>query len=68
MLKVFAATSIATSASTAHRGAICMTLAARPLPVTRPICALTSWIAIMKGVVKNTVHSRPNPNCAPACE
>jgi len=27
--------------------------------VARPIRALTSWIAIMNGVVRNTVHSRP---------
>ena len=36
-----------------------MTLAASPLPVTRPICALTSWIAIMNGVVRKTVQSSP---------
>ena len=41
-----------------QRGAISITLAARPLPVTLPIRALTSWIAIMNGVVRNTVHNR----------
>ncbi|MGY3074820.1 hypothetical protein ACVWZZ_001191 [Bradyrhizobium sp. LM6.10] len=59
MLKVLAATSMATSVSTAQRGAICITLAASPLPVTRPIRALTSWMAIMNGVVRNTVQSKP---------
>ena len=59
MLNVLAATRRKISASTSQRGASSMTLAARPLPVTLPIRALTSWIAIMNGVVRNTVHSRP---------
>jgi hypothetical protein len=59
MLKVLAVTRRKTRASTSQRGATSMTFAASPLPVTRPISALTSWIAIMKGMVRNTVHSRP---------
>ncbi len=59
MLAVFAATRRKTSASTSQRGASSITLAARPLPVTRPIRALTNWIAIMNGVVRNTVQSKP---------
>jgi hypothetical protein len=42
MLKVFAVTRSPTSPSTTQRGASLMTLAASPLPVTRPIRALTS--------------------------
>ena len=48
------------------RGVCSRRLADTPLPVTRPMRALTSWIAIMKGSDKNTVHSSPVPNCAPA--
>ena len=29
------------------------------LPAALPICALTTWIAIMNGVVRNTVQSSP---------
>ncbi len=59
MLNVFAATSRNTRPRIIQRGANSIALAARPLPVTRPICALINWIAIMNGVVRNTVQSRP---------
>ncbi len=59
MLAVFAATRRKISARTSQRGASSITLAASPLPVTLPIRALTSWIAIMNGVVRNTVQSKP---------
>ena len=59
MLKVFAVTNKKIKASTSQRGANSMTLAASPFPVTLPIRALTSWIAIMNGVVRNTVQSKP---------
>ncbi len=42
MLKVFAMTRRDTNASTSQCGATSITLAARPLPVTLPIRALTS--------------------------
>lgn len=45
-----------------------LTIAARPLPVKRPILAHISWITITNGYVSNTVHSNPNPNFAPAWE
>jgi hypothetical protein len=59
MLNVLATTKRKISPSTSQRGVSSIALAARPLPVTLPIRALTSWIAIMNGVVRNTVHSRP---------
>ena len=39
-----------------------------PCPVTRPMRALTTWMPTISGVVRNTLHSIPRPNCAPACE
>jgi hypothetical protein len=43
-------------------------LPASPCPVTRPIRALTTWIATISGQVSSTVHSIVKPNWAPACE
>jgi hypothetical protein len=43
-------------------------LPASPAPVTRPIRAQISWITAMSGYEKSIVHSKPNPNWAPACE
>ena len=40
----------------------------QPVPVTRPIRALTSWMPTISGYVKMIVHSVWKPNCAPACE
>jgi len=67
ILMVAAITSSATMAIRKGRGVCSRRLAATPLPVTRPILALTSWMAIMNGNAKNTVQPSPVPNCAPAC-
>lgn len=39
-----------------------------PRPVTRPIRALISWIAHIRGQLKSNVQPRSYPNCAPAWE
>jgi hypothetical protein len=39
-----------------------------PSPVTRPMRALTSWIAAISGQVNSMTHSMPWPNWAPTCE
>src|SRR5450755_3770340 len=39
-----------------------------PWPVTRPIRADASWIAVISGYENNIVHSIPNRKCAPTCE
>jgi len=43
-------------------------IAARPLPVIRPILAHISCIAVIKGYWNITSHNIPKPNLAPAWE
>ena len=66
MLIVLATSSSATIPTTNQRGACVFRLATMPWPDWRPMRALTSWIATMNGIDRNTVHSTPVPNCAPA--
>ena len=53
---------------TTQRGNTFTMLPARPWPVTRPMRALTDCTATISGQVSTTVHSRPKPTWAPACE
>ena len=66
ILMVLATVSKTTTVNKKERGVWSRKLAASPLPVTRPMRALTSWMAIMNGSDRKTVQISPVPNCAPA--
>ena len=68
MLMVLAMNSRNTRPVATDRGKTSSMLAARPLPVTRPMRALSDWTATIIGHVSTTVHNSPTPTCAPACE
>ena len=59
MLKVFAATSRDTSSSTSPARRQLLHIGGEALAGHPADMALTNWMAIMKGVVRNTVQSRP---------
>lgn len=57
MLRVLATNSIPTTDSSTQRGKLVLMLAASPRRVTKPMRALTIWIAAIRGSVNTTVHN-----------
>ena len=62
MLSVLAISSSSTTPRSTTGGNAVLMLAARPLPVTRPIRAQIDWIAAISGKHSGMVHSICRPN------